>query len=204
MIQQRPRNTAPVLQGRAEALPFADRSFDGVLGALTVHHWSDPKKGLAECARVARNRLVFFTIDPVAIKRFWLFEYFPSLMTIDLRVFPGIEHFADAFGSVAVAPVPIPEDCLDGFLGAYWRRPAAYLDPLVRGGISTFSKMSQRDLDWGLEKLQTDIDSGVWGQRHAGITDRDVLDVGYRIVTSERRSPHPAPPAPPSHLKATA
>jgi ubiquinone/menaquinone biosynthesis C-methylase UbiE len=31
------------VQGRAEALPFRDSSFDAVLGVLTLHHWSDVK-----------------------------------------------------------------------------------------------------------------------------------------------------------------
>ena len=34
-----------------------------------------------------------------------------------------------------------PHDCTDGFLGAYWRRPHAYLDADVRGAMSTFTKL---------------------------------------------------------------
>jgi hypothetical protein len=79
--------------------------------------------------------------------------------------------------------VPIPADCWDGFLGAYWQRPSAYLDPLVRNGISTFSKIDARDIDLGLDGLQADVQSGAWAERHAAILDRSALDVGYRIVT---------------------
>ena len=35
--------------------------------------------------------------------------------------------------------MPIPHDCRDGFLMAYWRRPEAYLDPAVRANISVFA-----------------------------------------------------------------
>lgn len=62
---------------------------------------------------------------------------FPSLLTIDLQVFPGIKRFTDAFGSIDVALVPIPEDCLDGFLGAV--RPAILIHWYV-----TVSLHSQR------------------------------------------------------------
>ena len=46
-----------MIQGCAEALPFRDRSFDAVLGVLTVHHWRDQAKGFAECSRVAKFKV---------------------------------------------------------------------------------------------------------------------------------------------------
>jgi ubiquinone/menaquinone biosynthesis C-methylase UbiE len=36
----------------AEALPFADATFDVVLSTLTFHHWADQAKGAAEVRRV--------------------------------------------------------------------------------------------------------------------------------------------------------
>ena len=45
-------------------------------------------------------------------------------------------------GPIEVQPVPIPHDCTDGFMGAYWRRPAAYLQPDVRRAISAFARIS--------------------------------------------------------------
>jgi len=50
MISQRPNGSAPVVQAVAEQLPFADNSFDLSLGVLTLHHWSDWERGLAEAA----------------------------------------------------------------------------------------------------------------------------------------------------------
>ena len=41
MITQRPPGSAPVIQARAEDLPFEDRSFDATMAVLTVHHWTD-------------------------------------------------------------------------------------------------------------------------------------------------------------------
>jgi ubiquinone/menaquinone biosynthesis C-methylase UbiE len=47
---------APVtfIVASAEALPFADSSFDGATASMTVHHWRDAERGLAELARVLR------------------------------------------------------------------------------------------------------------------------------------------------------
>jgi SAM-dependent methyltransferase len=41
-------------QGAAEALPFADGSFDVVLSRYSAHHWQDVRKGVREARRVLR------------------------------------------------------------------------------------------------------------------------------------------------------
>jgi SAM-dependent methyltransferase len=40
--------------GDVAALPFADEDFDGVVSTLSLHHWSDPARGLAEIHRVLK------------------------------------------------------------------------------------------------------------------------------------------------------
>ena len=114
MIAQRAAGSAPVVQAYAEGLPFDTNSFDAVLGILTVHHWTELAKGFAECARVARSRVVFLTNDFDVCAKFWLFDYFPELIRINGRIFPTMAHFQDAFGPVETIAVPIPQDCRDG------------------------------------------------------------------------------------------
>jgi SAM-dependent methyltransferase len=41
-------------QGPAEALPFADQSFDAVICRYTAHHWPDVRRGLREARRVLK------------------------------------------------------------------------------------------------------------------------------------------------------
>jgi SAM-dependent methyltransferase len=181
MIAQRPIDAAPVVQGAAEALPFRDNSFDAVLGVLTVHHWKDQAKGLSECARVARSKVVFLTMDFDSLANFWLFDYFPELL-VDRHIFPNIARYENVFGPLETIAVPVPEDCRDGFLGAYWKRPSAYLDPIVRASISTFSKIG--NVDSQLARLESDIVSGAWEQRYRSLMDLKALDLGYRILIS--------------------
>eukprot|EP00966_Prymnesium_polylepis_P116606 2695122-Prymnesium_polylepis.1 len=45
---------ATFVQAPAEALPFADSSFDAVVSLSSLHFWSDPAAGLREMARVLR------------------------------------------------------------------------------------------------------------------------------------------------------
>lgn len=183
MIEQRSATAAPVIQATAERLPFAARSFDAALAILTVHHWADRRRGLEELARVARRRVVILTWDP-AHAGFWLVQdYFPEILAIDRQIFPGLDQLGEVPGRRRVVPVLIPHDCSDGFLGAYWRRPEAYLDPAVRRAISTFSKISM--LEEGLERLRRDLRDGTWEQRYGCLRKLDRLDLGYRIVVAE-------------------
>jgi len=69
---------------------------------------------------------------------------------------------------------------VDGFLGAYWRRPEAYLDAAVRGAISTFTKL--RDVESGLARLRQDLSDGTWQRRNAALLGRPTLDLGYRLL----------------------
>jgi len=182
MIRQRGRNAAPVVRGTAVDLPFRDASFDASLAILTVHHWSDRGRGLRELARVAGSRVVVFTWDP-SHAGFWLTEYFPETLEIDRLIFPSMAEFERELGSITVSQVPVPHDCTDGFLGAYWRRPAAYLDVRVRSAISTLAKLA--DVDKGVERLREDLASGEWYRRFGGdVLYRSTLDLGYRLVVT--------------------
>lgn len=181
MIRQRPEGAAPVIQGSAEALPFADNSFDAAMASLTVHHWIDKAKGLAEMRRVSRGPIVLFTFDP-AFRDCWLANYFPEILTMDDEQMPKMADYERWLGPISVAPVPIPHDCTDGFLYSYWRRPHAYLDPAIRKGISTFWKM--KDADGGLARLAADLDNGRWTARYADLLKLDELDTGYRLIVA--------------------
>jgi SAM-dependent methyltransferase len=186
MIRQRRAGTAPVVQASATELPFRDDGFAAALAILTVHHWPDRARGLDELARVARRRVVVVTWDPSS-SGFWLVDdYFPAIVELDRRIFPTIEDFERAFGRIEVHAFPIPHDCVDGFLGAYWRRPHAYLDAGARGAISTFAKAQPRDLESGLERLRRDLADGTWERRHAHLLDRAEIDLGYRIVIATK------------------
>jgi SAM-dependent methyltransferase len=184
MIRQRPPGN-PVVQASASALPFRDDTFAAALAVLTVHHWPDRAEGLAELARVAR-RVVILTWDPAFSGLWWVADYFPEIAALDQPSFPTLDDLRAALGPVEVLPLPIPHDCTDGFMGAYWRRPAAYLDPGVRGAISTFTRMA--GVEAGLARLQADLDDGTWARRHGYLLDRTELDLGYRLVTGGRRT----------------
>jgi SAM-dependent methyltransferase len=185
MLQQRPPGAGPAAQAIAERLPFRDDAFDAAMAVLTVHHWSDPHAGMRELNRVARERIVVLTWDPSS-DGFWLLrDYFPQFLEADRKRFPPPERLVSVLRDARVITASIPHDCLDGFLGAYWRRPEAYLSAETRGGISSFA--SCRDLS-PLQRLEEDLASGEWQRRNARLLDETELDIGYRLLVGRPTS----------------
>jgi SAM-dependent methyltransferase len=183
MRAQRPPDAAPAIDASAEALPFADASFDATMAVLTDHHWPDRAAGLREMRRVARKRAVLFTFDPSYIDAFWLTrDYIPGF-----RELPGmtLEEIADHFGATRIEPVPIAHDWQDGYLFAFWRRPEAYLDPIVRANISVFSQLDEAEVAECVRRLRADLESGAWARRNRDLLAAEELDGGYRLLIAE-------------------
>jgi SAM-dependent methyltransferase len=187
MIAQRAPDSAPVVRARAEQLPFADGAFDAAMAVLTIHHWDNLEAGVAEMLRVAR-RIVVLTWDQRVCDRFWLVEeYLPEMAVQDAQRAVPIERLVELLEDARVVTIPVPWDCTDGFLGAYWRRPEAYLDPGVRAAISSLVALGDRAAG-GLERLAADLRSGAWQRRHADLLELDELDLGYRLVVTRATS----------------
>ena len=186
MIAQRPVDAAPAIVATAEDLPLADASVDAAMAVLTDHHWPDRARGLAEMRRVARRRAVVFQHDPTVASDFWLArDYLPTFLE-RLRG-KRLAEMMRPLGDVEMRPVPIPHDCRDGFLGAFWRRPEAYLEPEVRAGISVFAMLPEDEVAAAVDALRADLRSGAWERRNAAILERDELDLGFRVVVAEYR-----------------
>jgi len=181
MIRQRPASGARVIRASAEALPFRDHAFDAGLALLTLHHWTDWRRGLDEMRRVA-GRLVLFTFEPGDLAQFWLTRtYFPEIVERARAGCPSIADLDRHLGEFTTHPIAIPHDCVDGFLAAYWRRPEAYLDPRVRAGISALV-LPQEVVSRGILRLEADLESGRWQEQFGHLRGLDLLDVGYRLL----------------------
>ncbi|MEA3054725.1 MAG: hypothetical protein QOD30_157 [Actinomycetota bacterium] len=172
MIDQR-TTTNVVVQGVAEALPFADDAFDASLAVITVHHWPDLQAGLAELRRVAR-RQVIVTFDRAVHDRHWIFDYVPV---------PDALPPIDALGLSTIDVVEVPHDCTDRFLVAPWRRPDAYLDPSARAAMSGLALLPEGVLDDAMDRLAADLRTGAWARRYGHLLALDTHDVGLRILS---------------------
>ncbi|MFI5506308.1 methyltransferase domain-containing protein [Mycobacterium sp. NPDC051804] len=188
MIDQRPEGSAHAAQAVAEHLPISAGAVDAAAAFLTVHHWADLSAGVAEMMRIARRRVVIFTWDHTVFSQFWLVrEYLPAAAETDARLAVPITALISLLGEdcVSVVPVPVPHDCVDGFGGAYWRRPHVYLERAAQDGMSLLALTPRSQLEEGFSRLRADLDAGFWQRRHADLLQRTHLDLGYRLVIAD-------------------
>jgi SAM-dependent methyltransferase len=184
MLAQRPAGAAPAVRAVAEALPFGDLAFDAALAVCTVHHWRDLRSGLAELRRVARRQVVFMN-EPAVGRRLWLVDYFPEVLELPSEVHaPTVADVVAELAVASVEAVPIPANCVDGITGAYWRRPEAYLDPVVRAGMSSLAQLAPEAIERGVRRLRRDLQSGRWDARYGALRRLAAYDAGYRLVVA--------------------
>jgi len=83
---------ATLIQGRAEALPFNEQTFDRVFCINAFHHFSDQRAFLTETYRVLRSGggIMTMGLDPhTGLDSWWIYDYFPQVLEIDRkRYFP--------------------------------------------------------------------------------------------------------------------
>ena len=87
---------------------------------------------------------------------------------------------------VTTEALTVPANCTDGFFGAYWRRPDAYLDAIVRGAISGLALLDSDLVAAAVERLRADLTSARWIARYADLIEKDEIDLGYRLVVAEQ------------------
>jgi SAM-dependent methyltransferase len=183
MIRQRRPGAAPVVRAVAEALPFGSSAFDATLAVLTVHHWPDWRRGLAELRRVSRRQVVL-AYDTALHNDFWFVrEYVPEVASLE-RSRPSAPEIAEFLGAVSVRPLPVPWDFTDGVFPAYWRRPEAYLDPGVRQSCSALAQTDPAAVSRGIGRLREDLESGRWHADHAELLDLPEWDAGFRLIVA--------------------
>ncbi|MBB3664306.1 SAM-dependent methyltransferase [Prauserella sediminis] len=181
MLAQR-AGAVPAVQAVAEQLPLRDRAADVTLAVLTVHHWRDWRRGLAELRRTS-HRQVIVAYETRLHAEFWLTrEYIPEIARLEASR-PSATDIADELGADDVTALPVPWDFADGVFPAHWRRPEAYLDARVRRNCSALAQTDEAAVSRGIERLREDLASGRWHERHRDLLGRDELDVGFRLVT---------------------
>jgi SAM-dependent methyltransferase len=188
MLAQRPAGAAPCVRATAEALPFADGAFGAAMAVLSIHHWTDEARGLAEMRRVSRGPVVLFGGNERDLNTsWWLHDYFPATRRLVFGRTVPADRIARTLGPVTVIPVPIPADCADGFEAAYWRRPAAILDPAVWRACSALALIGDAEREAGMARLSADLASGRWRDRYGHLLGLDELDLGYRVIIADQR-----------------
>jgi SAM-dependent methyltransferase len=183
MRAQRPPHLAAAIDARAEALPFADGSFDAAMALVTVHQWSDLRRGLEELRRVTRGPVVVMTSEPDALRRFWLHRYAPEAIAVEAGRMPPLEQILEGLGGqVEIVPVPIPFDCRDGFNEAYYGRPERLLDPAARLACSSWSFIDAAATARFEASLAADLANGAWDAEWGALRTAPEYNGSIRLV----------------------
>jgi ubiquinone/menaquinone biosynthesis C-methylase UbiE len=145
------REVAPsvtFVQGFAEDLPFADRSFDVVLSNFVVH-LLDRVAAFAEVYRVLRTGGIYWvkTEDPETIRNYWASPLFPSLVGIETARFPGESRLRDELVAAGFRDLQIERQ----YLERVFSRDEA-IEKLVSGAYSTLRLLPPDELAEGIRR----------------------------------------------------
>ena len=185
MRAQRPPGAAPAIAARAEALPLDENSVDAAMACVTVHHWQDWARGLAELRRVARGPVVIFTFELERLPE-WQRQYLHEGLVEELPRFQALDTVATALGGrTRVERIATPGDCSDGFFEAFWRRPERLLDPAVRSAQSMWALLEEGAERRIVERLSASLASGEWDEQHGHLRAMDSFDGALALVISE-------------------
>lgn len=183
MRAQRPAHLPAAVDAVAEALPFADGSFEASMATFTVHQWPDLEAGLAEMRRVTRGPVLILTCDPAALDRSWLAAYAPDMIAVEARRYPTMAAVVEGLGGAArIVPVPIPLHCTDGFSEAYYGRPERLLDPGARLANSAWSFVDPAVGSRFVAELGRDLETGAWDRRYGHLRTQPQFEGSLRLV----------------------
>jgi ubiquinone/menaquinone biosynthesis C-methylase UbiE len=177
-------------RGSAQALPFADGGFSGVICTLAIHHFQSTATAFAETFRVLRaGKLVLFTAFPDQMRNYWLCRYFPEMMQRSIDRMPSralvIQELKSAgFSEPLVTPFYVTNELQDLFLYSGKLRPELYLERAVRLNISSFATLCPPlELEQGLLALRSDI----LNNRFQAMLQEYPIDQGdYAFVTATK------------------
>jgi hypothetical protein len=129
--------------------------------------------------------MVVLTLDVDVLDRFWLADYAPELMAADRQRFPAIDLICELLGGkTEVQIVPVPIDCIDGFIEAFYARPERFLDPAVRRSQSGWAFVDEKARERFVKTLSEDLQSGAWDKKYGKWRQQPFFEGSLRLIVS--------------------
>jgi MPBQ/MSBQ methyltransferase len=103
-----------IVQGDAEALPFATDSADRYVSAGSIEYWPDPQRGIAEAYRVLRPGGIAVLAGPVRPANRWA-----RLLADAWMLFPAEDEYRAWFAAAGFADIEVRPLAPDWSAGGY-------------------------------------------------------------------------------------
>lgn len=130
------------------------------------------------------------TMDVEVLGDLWVIrDYLPETLSAHGVGFPSITRLTELLPHSAAAVIPVPRECTDGFMAAFWGRPEAYLEPRVRAATSAWHQLPAAAVARALDRLRSDLADGRWDRRYGHLRHQAELDVGLRLVSVQLSEP---------------
>lgn len=136
-------------KGFAEQLPFDPQYFDFIVNNYAFHHYQDKPRALNEAARVAKKDSVFkmHNISIQDMKKWWIYEFFPSAYFEDIKRFWQKELIFRELGSRG----------FDVKIRMEYKMVASkiseFMDYVYNRDISVLTLINEDEYNEGLEKM---------------------------------------------------
>jgi SAM-dependent methyltransferase len=148
----------------AQALPFADESFDAVLMISMLHHVENRAAALAEARRILRSggRLALMAFTREDVDDAWVDDYFPVTRGWLAESHPTLGELLELLPGARRLDV-VYRDLEDGSLAALGAFPEKLADPRWHRQTSYFERLARdhpEELRAGLARLERDLAAG--------------------------------------------
>jgi SAM-dependent methyltransferase len=164
MREQAAAKGLPTVDARAEALPFADASFDAAMLVSMLHHTADPARALAEARRILRpaGRLAVIVFSREDHHHPIFTDYFAVCWPWMAASHPPRAELLAALPGASSAAIEM-RDMADASMAALCGRPDLILQERYRTQTSFFERMARDhpdELAAGLDRLRADVEAG--------------------------------------------
>ena len=190
--QAKPNDQVTWISGSAESIPLPDRSVQGIIVILAIHHFASLPSAAREMKRICPDGpLVLFTYDPRRGKEPWFKDYFPEIYQRDQMIFPPVDKVietivSDGSWSNEITSFPLPHDLSDKNMHSAWSEPEKYFDAQFRQNTSGFALAEPWVVQTGLAKLQKDLRSGVWDNQYGYLRNQKEFDAGFTFIKLQK------------------
>jgi len=162
-----------LVNGRAEHLPFPDRSFDLVYSINAIHHFDQPESFVGEMRRLLRpgGTVLIIGMDPHSGRdRWYVRDYFDGLYERDLARYPSWGQVVDwlAARDFEKIGLSVMERCQ-----VYWTGREVLSDPLLRKEASSqLSLLTDEEYATGRRRIEMAVaEAEASGQSLLFLTD---------------------------------